>query len=226
MQLNAILEQCREKLDDQVEKYLWSTDELVREISKAEEIVAEKLLLLKDSTTSAIVQIAITTPTAIYSHDSRILRIERAKLSTQTKKLSIIRENIWTYMDTYGGEDWENADAGEPTLLLHLWEEKKVRLYVPPIANATLNLVVFRKPATPLTISDLKAAPEILDRYHDGLYLYVLHKAYENLDTDKRNDKKSAEYGEKWRKWLDEEEGKLNRMKSDQQTIVPPLGTY
>jgi hypothetical protein len=69
-----------------------------------------------------------------------------------------------------------------------------ITVYPIPSAATTLNMTVSRFPNTPITVL---SSPEIDSRYHQGLILWMLYRAYlkndsETLNTDKASDYKKA----------------------------------
>lgn len=187
-------------LDDSVETYLWSNAELTAYANAIIDELCLEIPLIEDSTTAAICQVAVTTPTATYSIDPRIVFVQRAKLGSQTQPLPT-RTVAW--MDA-NIADWENATAADPIYLIAQGlGTNTVRLYPPPDANDTLYLTVTRKPLSDLSWSTPTAAPEIPTRLHALLDNGVYFMAYNKQDADTYSPKKAA-YHE--RLWLQDKE--------------------
>jgi hypothetical protein len=64
-------------------------------------------------------------------------------------------------------------------------------LYPMPSVASTLNLTVSRFPNTKLTLT---TSPEVDTRYHQGLLLWMLHRAYMKNDSETLNVDKAVDY--------------------------------
>jgi hypothetical protein len=150
MTRSEIIDQVRSRLFDTEDPLLWSDADLDEYLNNIVNHLCDECGLIEDATTPSICQISVVADTTTYDIDSRIIRIKRAKLASQTQPLNIIRVNCASYMDARYN-DWENADSGVPTLLLASgFGNNKVRLYPPRDTTDTLNMIVYRRPLVAL----------------------------------------------------------------------------
>jgi hypothetical protein len=179
----------RLRVDDNVAPYLWGDPELQEFLDDAHNEAAERALLLRDSTTAAICQVAITAGTHSYTLDPRILKVRRAKLDGERKPLRLATveglDRDWPGWD-------EEEDADTPKVLAidpegAGWRSRLVRT---PAADGVLRLEVCRLPLT--SISTDAATPEIPERQHVKLLDWMEHRAYSKKDADTFDAEKAA----------------------------------
>jgi hypothetical protein len=72
-------------------------------------------------------------------------------------------------------------------------------LYPIPTAVDTVVMTITRFPTTPMA---LDGSPEIDDRYHAGLLLWILHRAYMKNDSETLNTDKAKDYGQQFVTWF------------------------
>ena len=187
MQALELLERVRLRLDDSAEPYLWADDELLGYLSRAEAEAAVRAGLLPFDTRDAdpvIAPIATVAGTREYALDPRVLRLDRAWLADDNRRLAVIGEDE---MDRASGGDWETL-AGTPVTAV-LWADR-LRLVPIPDAAGTLHGSGVRLPAGPLT---LEGAPEIAPVFHLDLVDWALHLAYLKNDAETLNREKAAD---------------------------------
>ena len=97
--------------DTDSQKYLWENAELIFLLNRAYNEIF-KLYGRKDQTTTAIVQIALLSNLGYYAIDSRILKIDSARLSTNTDYGALQRE-LESRLDAIVS-DWRSL-TGTPT---------------------------------------------------------------------------------------------------------------
>ncbi len=222
MTLNEIITRARRLLDDEETDYLWPNGELTDYANDVIDGLCEECLLIEDSTTAEVCEIAVTTPTAIYTTHSSIVKITRAKLDNEDNPLTIKRTGAIAYMDA-NHTDWENEAINTPKYLLTTGNgDDKVRLWYPPKADDTLKLTVYRRPITKLNIASMSGVPEIQERYHRRIFNGILAEAYSKQDTDTLDLKKAEQHRMLWLQ--DIEAIKLYKLRENSApTMVTPL---
>jgi len=179
---SELIAKARLKLDDvTVNRYLWSDLELIDCLNKAQNELCSRGLILKDKDTAAICNVAVVAGTAEYVLDSRILFITRARLMTNKKILGFTDEEN---LDNRIGDSWEDESA-TPTSCIPDITRHKIRLYPKPILTETLNLTVYRLPATQFTEGNIgSVSTEVPSEYDIPLIDGILATAYLKNDSD------------------------------------------
>ncbi len=145
--------------------------------NEAQDEVCRRAKLLVDSSTTAICQISVTAGNNLYTYDSRIISIRRAKLASRAKPLGKV---FFADLDELT-PGWETR-TGTVEALVTGMDTGKVRLYRISTVNDTLNLTVVRLPLAPMVNSG--DSPEINVRFHRSLVYWMKHKAYNNQDSE------------------------------------------
>ncbi len=132
--------------------------------------------------TATIFRIPVINAQHTYVIDDRLVRIQTARLDSQTKELEVTDVG---YMDNYF-YGWKKAKADKPVNLISDGVGvNKLRLYPPPDAADILRLTGYRLPyKTPLTSADTETALEIPLKVQKKLYNGILEKAYRKQDSE------------------------------------------
>jgi len=190
MIVGEILSNARLQLDDTVEPYRWSDDELARYLDNAVNDLC-KCKVIKDSNTPEICTINVVANVQTYQLDNRIISIERAKLSKATIPLNRITIDI---ADSYYS-DWETT-AETPSAFIH--EGNKIILIWKPDSDDILNLTVYRLPLQPITMASVGDEPEIPLEYHGQLCKGIYMQAYDKHDSDTYDPTMRDRYAGEW----------------------------
>lgn len=190
MIIGEIVSTARLQLDDTVEPYRWSDDELAQYLNDAVYDLC-RCKIIKDSTTGAICSIDVVAETQSYPLDERIISIERVKLSKITKPLTRITTDI---ADSYY-PNWE-TQTGMPSVYIH--DEGKITLIWIPDEDDTLKLTVFRLPLSPITMADVASDIEVPLEYQGHLYKGMYMLAYDKHDSDTYDPKMRDRYSYEW----------------------------
>lgn len=188
MDFSEIESSVRTTLDDNsTTDKLWSQGDILEYARDAENEACERADLLIDNT-SALTDISVTTSTATYGIASTVISVMSAKMTLGSEPLMETSEKVLD-LSVSG---WRTA-TGTPRSYVKT-PTNKIILYPKPIVADTVNLTVSRFPNTPMTVL---GSPEVDSRYHQGLILWMLYRAYlkndsETLNTDKASDYKKA----------------------------------
>lgn len=187
MKLAVLRELARIDLDDTVEPYLWSDDELDDAANEAAEEACRRARLLRDSTTAEITQIALTAGQTLVTLDPRVIRVERARIGAGSVPLALM---LMRDVDRcYPG--WEDYAQATPRLAVVDYQSQALRLVPPPDEAATLHLTVIRLPLAPM--NDDEDHPEIPLHVHRALRHWMVFRARLNPDSQKLDKKGAAD---------------------------------
>lgn len=217
--LAALVSRWRSRLDDTAEPYLFSNQELTDYGNTAINEVCREIPAIEDGTTAATCQIAVVVGSEILSLSDRVVWIRRAKLSSQTKPLTLVPQE---FMDS-AYNDWEDADNGSPQyLIIDGVGTNKVRLYPPSDAVDTLNLTVTRLPLADMVYAtDSASSPEVPAKYHDMLENGVMAIAYLKQDADTYDAKKADFHYNLWKRDLEKWKRSTDKAKHGEYAVAP-----
>lgn len=186
MKLLDLINITRLEMDDEdANSPLITNAEHIEFANDAELEACRRGRLIMDSTTTAIVQIAVVANTATYNLDPRVLSIRRAKL---TGLLPLKRRNLQDMDSQYAG--WDDASASTPSVFM-TDDTGKIRLWPKPNATSTLSMIVVRSPLAEM--NDVTDTPEIAARFHRSLRFWMMHRAYSKQDSQANDPKKAME---------------------------------
>jgi hypothetical protein len=176
---------ARRTLDDNsTSDRLWSQTELLEYAQDAENEACERADLLIDST-STFTDIAVNTSTGTYGIASTVISVRSAMLASGTEPLMETSEEV---LDK-SVSGWRTEEGTTRSYVMT--PTNKIILYPIPSVASTVNLTVSRFPNTPMTIT---GSPEVDSRYHQGLILWMLYRAYLKNDSETLNTDKAADY--------------------------------
>jgi hypothetical protein len=167
---------------------LWTDTELLEYANDAQKEASIRARLLVDSATAAIANVTMIAGTAIYTLDTRVIDIIRAKVVGTTNPA--LYQTTKTVLDLTD-DDWEST-SGIPRS--YIFEEisahlKKLQLYPNPAAPGTLNLTVVRLPLADMAVGD---EPEIQEHLHSDLKFWMVYRAFQKQDTKVNQDAKTV----------------------------------
>jgi hypothetical protein len=168
---------------------LWKNAELTRFANQAEREFCRRRPI-HDQTTTAICSISLTTGDPQVTIDKRVEYIERVKLDGQTRELT---KKTKEWMD-YNYDDWE-AETGEPVHYIEGENEYTFRVWPIPTSDMTGTLTVGRLPLNAMTWAQRAVvSPEIKEKEHDDLVLWMCHLALRKRDSETYNKEEADRY--------------------------------
>lgn len=188
MDFSQIEASVRQTLDDNsTTDKLWSQGDILEYARDAENEACERADLIKDNT-SSLTDIAVNTSTGTYGIASTVISVMSVMMTLGSEPLMETSEKVLD-LSVSG---WRVA-TGTPRSYVKT-PTNKIILYPMPVVADTVNMTVSRFPNTPMTVL---GSPEVDSRYHQGLILWMLYRAYlkndsETLNTDKASDYKKA----------------------------------
>lgn len=220
--LTQLVTRYRSKLDDLVEDYLWSNDDLTDYVNETVNELCRDIPVVEDSTTVAVCKHVLAPDDQIITLSGRITVLKKAKLASQSDPLELRSSD---YMDE-NYPDWENADSGTPEILVTEGVGTDTAYLYPPTDVADiLWLTVYRLPVTDLSWdSDQNTAPGIPSRYHDLLENGVLMRAYGKQDVDTYDEKKVKTHAALWEKDKEAVRRAVIKSRSRPKMVRPLLG--
>lgn len=198
---------------------LWSAAEVYSYMDRAQKRFALKTDCFSDTDT-----VAITADNEFVTISSRFTKIRSAKLASSGRSLRIYNySDIETesYDDDYGSNifqtNWE-ALAGTPNVIVLDMKADNGRLVGVPVADDTLNLVVYRMPLT--DIVDDTSSLELADTEHQlALMVWMQHLAYSKQDTDTFNARIAADKKNDFDDYVDEARLRYQRLRRKPGTV-------
>lgn len=204
MNLDDAVKLLRNRLDDEIEPYGWSTAELLSALNKKRNDFARRTEYYLDDSTALICTVTMVTNTQDYALDERIVSIKRVKPSWSTVPL---RKRSVVYMDD-NVAGWEDAEASSTP---NIWIPDKRSGYIsiypkPNAAIGTVKMRVARLPMAQFALSDLNKTPATsLDfplMWQEQLIEGAMAECYGNPDAEKRNPDKEAVYTKLWERFI------------------------
>lgn len=191
--------------------YLWSDDTLVKYIAEAEQFLARKGLVIRDSITPAVCELALVAGQTQYVLHPSIIAVISAQADGDPGDLSRAGHaafNTYTAPSNqfFDPSQLSTLSPGKP--LAYSTDETvdkvsgktgvvSMRVYPAPTADyegMIIRLRVVRKPIKILSVDDLTAVPEVPEDYHLGLLDWAAYRALRNLDSDAGGVEKAGAY--------------------------------
>lgn len=189
MTLAQLIAQFRREADDAVAPYFFSDSAVTDWLNEAVDEACVRSLLIKDWSTSAVCNIAITAGTSTYSTHASIINITRAEFfatgdaETDGDVLGQVTEH---YLDAREA-GWRTRTE-RPVFYVH--HDTKLRLGCLPETDGTLKLEVNRLPLAPMALTT--DSPEFAAKHHRHLVAWALHRAFSIPDTEVIDPARSA----------------------------------
>lgn len=182
-----LLNLFRLEMADKAAPYLWTNDFVIGAIDDAQKQFARLTDGIPDSTTSAVVNLVVTTPyTDVLPLSTRILKIRSARRADTGKAVEVLNlEDMPTR-----GMFFDNVPGTLRALIVGM-DDGFVRLWPFPAAALTIKLSVFRLPLADITDDE---PLEIPTQHHRHLLLWVKHLAYSVHDAETFDKTKAAEF--------------------------------
>lgn len=187
MYIADIVNNARLKLDDVVEPYLWSDDEIAEYLNISVEELCNESYMIKDSTTDDICTINITADTAYYPLSDKITSIIIAKLDSMTNYLKQIDDGVII--------DYDGSAITTPSFS---YNDSSITLYPTPAANDTLHLTVYRLPLNTINMANAYNEIEVPRKWQNYLYYGIFRLAYDKNASDAYDPQMRDRYAAQW----------------------------
>lgn len=214
-----LVEESRNRLDDLVQPYLWSDNEILSYLNMAQNELCEEGLLISDSQTTAICKISITNLTTIYPIDKRIIRIKDngIRLITAQTPLQIKSSDWMNYIIPL----WRDVIVLDvPQYIITDLDSNYIHIYPKSPTDDTIVLDVWRYPLSDMNNGvSPEINPEIDPIYHLKLIDKVLSEAYLKQDSMTFNQNMASIYKSKWENTKEELKRRVIRFTHRPRTI-------
>lgn len=199
----ALYDRFRSDVDDVVETFLWSDDEVFGYMEDAQQMLCRLTGGLRDAT-SAVTQLAVTDGEPWVTLSPAILRVRSAELLSTHRPVRILsyeEQASSPQLTSTWPSNWsvEMYLDGPVTAAIIGMEEERLRLIRIPVEDDTLALLVERLPLQTLvvdSVAELPAEFEVRREHHLALLLWMKHLAYAKQDAETFDKNKSREMGE------------------------------
>jgi hypothetical protein len=192
---------------------LWSNTTLVRYINEAQRRFAKRALVLRDNSTSEVVDVTISEDVTEYALHPSILGVISARIEDATRDLVRVGHSA---LDSYNGAStniyatsFEQLSPAAPMAYMTdetLSEDDEgsisavsMRVYPTPRAEdegTIIKLRVVRMPLDDLTTSNMSQVPEIPQDHHIEMLDWAAYLALRIVDQDMGNPKRAQEFAQ------------------------------
>ncbi|MBF0339451.1 MAG: hypothetical protein HQL95_00630 [Magnetococcales bacterium] len=189
MDLEHLIGYARSRLDDLVEPYLWSDQELTQYANQAVIEACLRADLLQDDQTIAICSINVVAGQERYPLHPKVILIKRATMMGNRPRRVLPKSTTAALMQAF--PDYPDQD-GTPEYFVQDVGSSQIGLFPRPVADEVLQLLVSRLPLSDLVHgADI---PEIHPMHHAALVYWMVHEALLKEDSETRNEQKAMQY--------------------------------
>jgi len=197
-ELDDMISKFRREMEDTVEPYLWSEDDIVDYLDQAQDEFCEKV----DALTS-IVEITYSATDEYVDLPNYVTRVRYAELVDGTR-VALFNAEEWRedrgLSDDYGvsihQSSWQTDTNEKVSAVITDLETDKLRLYPIPTADSSLKVHVYRRPVELLADA---GEFEVKDKAQQRCILLKARAlAYEKHDAETYNPRMAAEYEQRF----------------------------
>lgn len=207
MDTRSLYDAFRSEVFDLSEPYLWSSDDVCRYMTEAQQRLCIRAGGIADST-SAFTRLAFDPGDVFVGYDRRILTIRAAKLESTSVPVSVL--DVTGFSRMYYGTDYGvlslarmDNTPGEVKYVVTDIEAYKLRLYrIPVVADAIL-LNVYRLPLRAIEDPD-QGALEVDPIHHNALIDGMKELAYLKPDAETLRPDLSSLHGARFNNYCKE----------------------
>ena len=198
----------RSEMDDLVEAYLWTDEEILGYVDDAQKMFCRKTDGISDATTPAVTRIAAVANTDWVDLHPSILKIRAVTRTDSGRPLELLNDEDMAPRGWYFDQR-----PGYIKALVVGAEAHKGRVWPLSAETVTVALKVFRLPLSP--IIDFDQALEVDEEHHRHLLLWCKHLAYSKQDSEAFDKTKAAEFEKRFYAYcaqvMDEERRKRHK---------------
>lgn len=177
MNVEQFIATFRRDMEDTVEPFLWSDEDIVSYLQLAVDEACERAWLIEDRITPEVCAIALQIAVRDYRLHESVLKVKRLSFNGRA-----LTERSVEWLDEHQ-PNWETLAPGEPRVWIQDFNGG-LQLVPAPDKVGTANLTVYRTPLEPLTVDNDQAEPEIRPIFHDRLLPFMFARAYLKTDTE------------------------------------------
>lgn len=191
----------RREMDDTVQRYLWSDDDVFGYIDDAQRRFCQLTRGISDATSVACT-VALTAGEPFSALHPSIRQIRSAQLASTGRSLQILdlEQAAALRRDDYGA----HLTGGLTLLPGPVWagvigvEDSKIRWVDVPEADDTAQLVIYRSPLRVVAESSAELPLEVSDDYSDALLYWARHRGYLKHDVETFDQKQADRFEAKF----------------------------
>jgi hypothetical protein len=189
MELGQLIEKLRERLDDDIQPYLWSDKTLTDYFNDAVRQVCLRARAIIDSETPAVVEYPLPKGTQWVKLHPSILAVRRGRIKEDKYPLvGITAKRLWKRRPA-----WEMADSGKLWFWIPDYQEGKLYFDKPTERDSTLRLSVWRLPLDVEVMEFDTDEPAVPEAWHMDLLDWAAYCAYSQKDTEQNDDARANE---------------------------------
>lgn len=191
--LDEMIARWRRDMEDTVEPYLWSDDEITEYLDEAQDEFCQEVDVLNHE-----ISISYTASVPWVDIPSYVTRLRDVEDASTGRTIFLYNHEEWPEViktDDYGtwivASDWKQK-TGTPEALITDTESGQARVYPIPTADGTFTATVYRRPLEPLADTE---EFEVTDRQHQRCMLYKARSlGYLKHDTETFDAAKAGEF--------------------------------
>ena len=188
MNSSELLDLYRSEMEDTLEPFLWSDEDIFRYANEAQKKLVRDTGGIPDGTTAAVTRIAVTTATDRYALHSSILQIRTASRADTGRPIEVLN-----FEDMQQRRWYFDGVVGVLRALVIGIERHKLRVWQYPTEAANVDLTVFRLPLVEITDAGDQEF-EIDVEHHQSLLYWMRHLGYLKQDAETYDKNKAAEF--------------------------------
>lgn len=206
----------RSDTTDAAPPYLWSDDEVYDYMDEAQRMLCRNTQGLPDATSIATTVPIVANQPFASIHPS-ILLIREATLASTSEKLRVL--NFEDLEVAYACDDYGNQvplfnvlnSTGNVGAMVIGMETDKVRWVYIPVANDSVNLLIYREPLYKIT--EDSTSFEVHGRHHRPMLWWMKHLAYSKQDAETFDRGKAEENKKRFEEYCEMVYDELQRAK-------------
>jgi hypothetical protein len=227
MDASGILELVRDRLDDDIVPYRWSTTVLVSHLNDTVDEFCERTGVIRNESEVAVTQITLAANTTEYTLSPLITRILWARTNSNNDPISV-KDVEWMDANISSWRTSTMTGSSYPTCIIPDSTYGKIRIYPYYAVGATvtekINLTVEKRQTTEITGSDLTVSPPIPTRYHRGLVAGIAKRAYRKDDPETYNQGAFSLASDEWDEVLSNAKLNIVELRTTEGVCTPHYG--
>lgn len=188
MNSSELLDLYRSEMEDTLEPFLWSDEDIFRYANEAQKKLVRDTGGIPDGTTAAVTRIAVTTATDWYALHSSILQIRTASRADTGRPIEVLN-----FEDMPQRRWYFDGVVGVLRALVIGIERHKLRVWQYPTEAVNVDLTVFRLPLVEITDAGDQEF-EVDVEHHQSLLYWMRHLGYLKQDAETYDKNKAAEF--------------------------------
>jgi hypothetical protein len=217
--LDTLITRWRQEMEDTVEPYLWSNQEIIEYFGEAQDEFCEEVDVLNDEITLTYAASDVWLDVPEY-----VTRIRDVDAPSNRHVFLYNQEEFDEYIktDDYGSwivaSDWKSKTGTEPEALITDIKKDQARMYPIPTADGSLTVVVYRRPLEPLEDTE---EFEVTDRQHQRCMLLKARSlGYMKQDSETYDDDKANEFEDRFMQQVEKINSRVARSRRRAKSVA------